>query len=320
MTQKGILDSPYPHSASTPKAKSTKNLIVEFNLVGLYRKIQATLTTGWVPVVLKVLTLITIIFYSLYTLKEVKQETQQTNQYITHPKIGDIYFLDYRLLVKALRPEQRFRLAKLVDITGNVLTFRYGNLYYTSQHAIEQSIHFGQLRYGKYFEPKRYDFSHETVKSMAKQEAIYMVKRPIRDQLFGSFVSPARVKQKSQLNLPGRRENLEGLEWLKVKHREDNLHLAFDAFERSANLNFAPGQVNLAQMYLTDSPAVNSREQALFWLMKASLQSHKPAILKYVIVCQQVASCSEVAFYQELINAGVSIKVRALSNKITIDQ
>ncbi len=103
---------------------------------------------------------------------------------------------------------------------------------------------------------------------------------------------------------------------MKSIYIENNLGLAFELYQQSAQLGFAKGQVNLAQMYLNGQHVEKDLQQALFWFKQAALQSYKPGILKYVIVCKQVASCELATFYQSLISSGVNIKVRAMDVKI----
>ena len=55
----------------------------------------------------------------------------------------------------------------------------------------------------------------------------------------------------NSIYIPGKKENLSGLEYLKNINDGNNAQLAFDNFKESSELGFAKGQVNLAQMYLT---------------------------------------------------------------------
>lgn len=77
------------------------------------------------------------------------------------------------------------------------------------------------------------------------------------------------------------------------------------------------GQINLAEMYISGLHVEKDLNKAIFWLKQASLQSSKPAILKYGIVCKQIELCDIVDFYQELKANGVNIKVRNLDFKLT---
>ena len=260
---------------------------------------------------------IAIICFFIHRFNQTELLKSESARYIHSPKINDIYFLDFRLLSDALRSHEKYRLAKVVDITGDVVTLQYGNMFYLRQHSLKDSIRYGQLRYRKYFEPKRYDFSFQQIKTMWQSGAIYLVKRPILDKLFGNNVSPDKEQRSADLFIPGKRENLSASSFLKSNYIEDNLNQAFDLFQQSAQLGFAKGQVNLAQMYLNGQYAEKDLHQALFWFKQAALQSHKPGILKYVIVCEQVASCDLSAFYQTLISSGVNIKVREMKTKLS---
>lgn len=246
-----------------------------------------------------------------------KQVELESAELIKAPKINDIYFLDFRLLSDTLRPKEKYRLAKVVDITGDVVTLQYGNLFYLRQQALKDSIRYGQFRYRKYFEPKRYDFKKNEINRLWHSGAIYLAKRPVLDKLFGNNVSPDKVRHSSTLFMPGKRENISANAFLKSSYIEDNLSQAFGLFQQSAQLGFAEGQVNLAQMYMNGQSVDKNPQQALYWLQQASLQSHKPGILKYVIVCQQVSTCDLAAFYQSLISAGVNIKVRKMDVQLS---
>jgi len=241
-----------------------------------------------------------------------QQEQQATDLYIGAPKIDDIYFLDFRVMSEDLRPREKYRLAKVVDITGDIVTLRYGNVFYWQQHSLIDSIRYGQLRQKKYFEPKRYDFNLTELKNLRETNAIYQVKRPDLNILYGNYVNPLTENKKSSLYIPGKRENLAGLGFLKSTYIEDNFSQAFTRFTRSAELGHAEGQVNLGEMYINAQFVELDLDKALYWLKRASLQSNKAGILKYVIVCKQVSYCEVSDFYQELIDSGVNIKVRKI--------
>ena len=127
------------------------------------------------------------------------QEDQATDLYISAPKIDDIYFLDFRVLSDDLRPRQKYRLAKVVDITGDVVTLLYGNVFYWQQQSLIDSIRYGRLRYKKYFESKRYDFNLTELKNLRETNAIYQVKRPDLNTLYGNYVNPLTENKKSSL-------------------------------------------------------------------------------------------------------------------------
>ena len=245
-------------------------------------------------------------------------EKNQTLAIISNPKINDIYFLDFRVLTDKLRPKEKYRIAKVVDITGDVVTLLYGRFYYQYQNAAVNGIQYGQLRYKDYFESKRYDIPLSDIKSMYSNKAIYLAKRPIRNRLYGNFVSPIKAKEVSSYLTYGKKENNKGEAFLNEKFSETNLKKAFELFEASSKLGYAKGQINLAEMYINGKHVAKDFNHALYWLKQASLQSNKAAILKYGIICKQVESCKIVDFYQELTNAGVNIKIRKLD--FTLDK
>ena len=246
-----------------------------------------------------------------------KEEKIQTAANILAPNINDIYFLDFRLLSDKLEPKDKYRLAKLVDITGDNITLIYSNFFYQWQHAAKNSIKYGQLSYRGFFGSKRYDFSLNTIKEMYGSGAIYLVKRPTRNKLYGSLVGSERVKLPISQYIYGERENAKGEAFLKEQYSETNFKSAFDLFQQSSNLGYADGQINLAEMYINGQYVEKDLNKAIFWLKQASLQSSKPAILKYGIICKQVKPCNIIDFYQELTTSGINIKVRELDFKLT---
>lgn len=245
-----------------------------------------------------------------------KTEENQTLALISNPKINDIYFLDFRLLSDKLRPNEKYRIAKVVDITGDIVTLVYGRFFYQYQNAAINSIQYGQLSYKDYFEPKRYDTPLNTIQNMYNEQAIYLAKRPIRNKLFGRLVGPKKAKEFTDHSTYGKKENLKGEAYLKDQFSETSLQSAFELFQQSSSLGYVKGQVNLAEMYINGQYVKKDFEQALYWLKQASLQSYKPAILKYGIICKQTKSCNLIDFYQELTASGVNIKVRKLDFKL----
>jgi len=263
---------------------------------------------------LTIIVLVCLCFFIYSKSTQSDQENIDTVTYLSNPQVNDIYFLDFRVLSDKLRPTEKYRIAKVVDITGDVATLLYGNMYYLRQQSLKDSIHYGHLRFKRYFEAKRYDLTLAQLKAMHESAAIYMIKRPDKKMLYGNYINDPKPDNDDDSNFytPGKRENLQGLSLLKASYIEDNLQQAFELFSRSAKLGFAQGQVNLGQMYLNWQFVDKDLSLALHWFKQSALQSDKAGVLKYVIVCRQVESCREVDFYKELTEAGVNIKVRAV--------
>ncbi|MGB1262548.1 MAG: tetratricopeptide repeat protein [Cognaticolwellia sp.] len=258
------------------------------------------------------------IYYCYEVYHQKPQAQQQTVDIVSSPKINDIYFLDFRVLSHDLRPNEKYRLAKVVDITGDIVTLVYGSFYYARQHAVKNAIYYGQLSYKDYFEAKRYDFKPAQLQQRLSSGAIYLAMRPTRDKLFGQRVAPEQRQFRNNMMIPGRRENIAGQAFLNERNRETNLAQAFNLFQKSANYDYVQGQVNLAQMYINGQYVDKNLVKALYWLKQASLQSHKPAILKYEIICKQVPTCQIYDFFHQLTSAGVDVKVRNLETKVSL--
>jgi hypothetical protein len=233
------------------------------------------------------------------------QKNILTASYVDKPKIDDVYFLDFRLIKDNLRPTEKYRMAKLTDITGEIITLNYSSYFYPQKSELNDTIRFAQLRFEKFFQEKRNNFTIQQLKDMVNTGAIFLVRRPEGNMLDGNLVVPDKQFATSKVFLPGKKENLAGLEYLKLEQSDE---LAFEKFEESADLGYAVGQINLAQMYLTGKGVEKDFSEALYWLKQSALQVNESAIVKYGIVCEQVASCDVNDFYKELLKAGVNIE------------
>lgn len=255
--------------------------------------------------------------YWFYSIQGKNEVNQYTEQYIYTPQVNDFYFLDFRLLESDLRPYEKFRLAKVVDITGNIVTLLYSDFFYSQKGQIETAIKYGHLRYHDYFQSKRYDLSKQALRTMYHDQVIYRVERPRNQKLFGYYISPENIKFRHEpLFVLGKKEYLAGIDLLHNYFLEVNLSLAFEQLLASANLGYPQGQVALAELYLNDDFVDKNLERSLYWLLQAALQSYKPAVLKYIIVCKQVANCHTYDFYQTLLAAGVNIKIKHMEIKL----
>jgi len=274
------------------------------NTEDLYKKIRVVITLSII--------LLTLAYWYVQQNKAI----ENTSQYISKPQIDDIYYLDFRLLSNKLRPKEKFRLAKVVDITGEVITLVYSDFFYVNQKSMNDSIRYGHLRYKKYFQGHRYNFTLQQLNTMQKSGAIFTVERPNNNKLHGNYIKSItnKSKDKGGMFIPGKQENISGESYLKAKNIQNHDAIAFEYFKESAQLNYAQGQINLAQMYLLTHLEQQDYNKALYWLKQAALQSNITAINKYAIVCSQVDSCNLNAFYQALLDYGVNIRFNQ-SNK-----
>ena len=270
----------------------------------------------WIKALL-LLAVLVVIYTGFIEYLDYKHEKNHTLAVVSEPKINDIYFIDFRLLTDDLRPHEKYRIAKVADVTGDIITLMYGGFYYQRKHAVINAIYYGQLSFTDYFETKRYDIPHSQVKSMFDSGAIYLANRPIRNKLYGNLVVSEQAHYRSNKLTYGKPENIKGEAFLNDRFNELGLERAFGFFQQSAQLGYAKGQINLAQMYINGQYIDKDFKKALHWLKLASLQSNKTAVLKYGIVCKQVDECNLGDFYQELSNAGVNIKVRKLDFELS---
>jgi TPR repeat protein len=79
--------------------------------------------------------------------------------------------------------------------------------------------------------------------------------------------------------------------------------------KKSAELGYAPGQTNLAELYLTGIEGSRDIENAAHWLFQAALQGYQPAIEKYRVICQLEEMCQIEDFYRALNDAGTSYRI-----------
>ena len=243
------------------------------------------------------------------------QQTAKTKAIVASPQLNDFYFVDFRVIKDNLRPSEKFRMAKVYDITGDVVTLNFSSYFYTQENELNDAIRYGQLRSEKFFQEKRHNYKISELEQMIDTGAILIARRPTGNMLDGNIVVPDSNFDSHSVFLPGNKENLTGLEFMKISSGDpDILKLAVKKFQESAKEQFPPGQVNLAELYLTGTGVEKDLTKSLELLKNASLQAHEPAILKFAIVCEQVEACATDKFYKELVNAGVNIEFTKQAN------
>ena len=240
--------------------------------------------------------------------------SEQTDAIVADPQLNDFYYVDFRVIKENLRPAEKFRMAKVQDITGDVVTINFSSYFYLQEHELNEAIRYAQLRFEKFFQEKRHNYTVSELQKMVASGAIVLARRPESNMLDGNVVVPDSHFESSSIFIPGKKENFAGLEYLKFAQNGEKAESALEKFEESADLGFAPGQVNLAQMYLNGTAVKKDLYESLAWLKEASLKAYEPAILKYAIVCQQVESCMVEDFYQELVKTGVNIEFTQQAN------
>jgi hypothetical protein len=96
-------------------------------------------------------------------------------------------------------------MARVVDMTGDVITLSYSSYFYLQEHELNEAIRYGQLRYPKFFQEKRYDFHVRTLELWKESGALLLARRPISKKLDGNIVVPDVQYQKSNVYIPGKK-------------------------------------------------------------------------------------------------------------------
>ena len=139
---------------------------------------------------LVLLTCLLVVFYFGYErYASHKTEQAETSVLILSPKVNDIYFLDFRLLSDDLERKNKYKLAKVVRVSDDNLAIVYGRVFYQWQYSVVNSIQYGDLSNDDYFMQIPEYISFSKIKEMGDNGAIYLIKRPVRNKLYGNFVS-----------------------------------------------------------------------------------------------------------------------------------
>ncbi len=259
-----------------------------------------------------------IIILLSYYFSDEQQKNRQSQAYIDAPKVNDFYYLDYRKVTGDKRPQNNYRIAKIVDITGGTVSLTYGNYFYPMKNALNNGLRFGHSTNFDYFEKKRQHFSYAELDKLFQQGFIYRVVRPDFNMIGrnkavymidGNPVSSTTEAKKVWRYIPGKRQNTQGMAYLNANYIADRFEQAFVLLQQSAELGYAPGQTNLAELYLTGIEGSRDIENAAHWLFQAALQGYQPAIEKYRVICQLEETCQIEDFYRALNEAGTSYQI-----------
>lgn len=134
--------------------------------------------------------LLVIIYFGYQWYEQHKTEQAEASVLILNPKVNDIYFLDMRLIKDKLERKNKYKLAKVVRVSDDNVAIVYGRFFYQWQYAVVNSIQYGDLSNSDYFLLLPEYISFSKIKEMKRNEAIYLVKRPMQNKIYGNFVSP----------------------------------------------------------------------------------------------------------------------------------
>jgi hypothetical protein len=252
---------------------------------------------------------LTLMFLGYLIQGEIEQH-QMSDKFIENPLVNDFYHVDFRYLSNELRPNEKYRIGKVTDITGDIATVVYSRLFYRMQRGGDDSIRVGHVTHFSFFSRKKYHYSFAELTKMRAQGAIYRVERPVENKLRGKPVIVVKKRFLSSTYFPGARQNNSGLAFLEASYIANHIQLAFEKFTVSAERGHKLGQVNLAELYISGKHGERNLNKALFWLQEAAVQEHQIAIDKYLIICKKVADCNVGDFIKVLSDQGVNFHIR----------
>ncbi|MEW6991239.1 tetratricopeptide repeat protein [Colwelliaceae bacterium 6441] len=293
------------------KHSSVRKLIFSNLRLAFYNKLRLLSTFSG--------SMIIVLLLSLYFSEE-QQKYRQSQVHIDVPKINDFYYLDYKNVTGEAPSPHKYRIAKIVDITGGTVSLTFGNYFYPLKSSLSKGIHLGHTRDFDYFEKTRKNFSYAELDSLFQQGFIYRVVRPELGliglnmpayMIDGNIVIDPEKVEKKWKYVPGKRQNKQGMAFLKATYIDDRFEQAFVLLKQSSELGYAPGQTNLAELYLSGIEGVKDVQSAVHWLFKAALQGYQPAIEKYRVICQLEEACQIEDFYQALNDAGTAYRINS---------
>jgi len=130
-----------------------------------------------------------ITYFAYQRFDQHKIEQTEASVLILKPKVNDIYFLDMRLLDKKLERKNKYKLAKVIRVTDDSVVIVYGSLFYQWQYSVVNSIEYGDLSNKDYYLTIPEYIPLNKLKEMQGSGAIYLVKRPKQNKVYGNFVS-----------------------------------------------------------------------------------------------------------------------------------
>ena len=297
------------HVANLPRNSPDLSLIFSSALLSLVDKLRLLSTFAGSFI---------IVFALLFYFSDEQTQHRQSQVNIDVPKVNDFYYLDYQKVSGDFRPHHKYRVAKVVDITGGTVSISYGNYFYPLKSTLDKGIALGHTRDFDYFEKKRHYFSYAELNSLFQQGFIYRAIRPEKAMVAqnlsayiidGNIVSNIEKVKTEWRFVPGKRENDKAMALLKLTYLDDRFEQAFVLLQRSAELAYAPGQTHLAELYLTGIEGTRDIESAVYWLFEAAKQGYQPAVEKYRVLCQLEEECVIEDFYQALNEAGATYTI-----------
>lgn len=230
------------------------------------------------------------------------REQVHTQEYVTSPHVNDFYFINNQKLLENQRPNQNYRLAKVVSIGKDVVSLVYSRFTFQKENMLKKDIQSGMVIDSRYFGKEQYIFSLPQLQQLLSEEAILLVKRPQGNKLFGNLVINNTLKTNKGTSL-AQFYNDRGAGLMRMSHIKDNLLNAQKNFLKAAELGYTPAQINLSRWYINNGKV----EKALYWLKLASFKGDKTAINLYLSNCPKVNECDGTKFSADVTALGFSL-------------
>jgi hypothetical protein len=230
------------------------------------------------------------------------QENALIQTYIHSPQKDDYYFINYKKINENSRPNQKYRLGKVVSINNGLVTMIYGGFTYTRVASLINDVQGGMTYDSRYFMKGEHHFTISELEQYYDDSAVLFVKRPVNNRLYGHVVIGS-ISTNKKYKLLAEMYNDKGLAFMKHSNIKENLANANKYFLKSAEGGYSKGQVNLSKLLI----GIGKIDEALYWLNIAALQGNPVATKLYMDNCKSINNCNKTKFILELKNKGFNV-------------
>lgn len=120
------------------------------------------------------------------------QRSQQASLIVQDPQHNDFFFVDYFALDKSSDPKHRFIPLKVVDVKGDSVTFKIGNIAHSTAVSPRDHMKFDQAMQGNFYRQGTLTYNKNRLLNLFKSGVIYDAKRPKNIYMDGWIVLSLR--------------------------------------------------------------------------------------------------------------------------------
>lgn len=121
---------------------------------------------------------IVIFFLAILYFSYIEYQHQSRMELIIEPKINDFYFVDYYSIEPSSNARYRYVPLKISSIDGELITFKVGDLAYSSEVSITKHVRFDMAIKRFYFKKEELVVSYQTLSNWGDDAIIYDIARP----------------------------------------------------------------------------------------------------------------------------------------------